>query len=313
MKLLLAFLCGVAICFCAYKVYGSGNVSVEHFGGRMNEHLDNVNRKASSLEHYDEVNDYEAENYENEFLETVEHFKKRNTPAAARQMAYNKLSQKHGPRFDAAIAKAQSKSNTGRVGSNPFYDAAAQFDIKVTRNTVNIPFALNVPLFGTMHYNAKYLSVMGNFMPNGVVFTSISVDALGRVVMVFTYTVTNVSDTLTVECTQVPYITFLSALNYNAMRLSKIRYAISDVTKITQFSQPFEVYSKTIFGKHGGNGISLASVNDPKSLNTGVRDIDNSIDVDNSTCIVVGIINEPNFSITLSSFVQQYNRISSNG
>lgn len=311
MKTILASIAFIALCFCAYKVY-STPTAVENYETKMREHLQNVNQRASSLEHYDEMADYETEAFESEFLENVEHFKKRMPESQARGAAYNKLSAKHGPKFKQAISQSQSKSGQ-RVGANPFYDAAAQFDITITRNSVNIPFALTVPLFASMHYNAKYLSIMGNFLPNGCSIQSIAVDPLGSVVFTILYSVTTLTDTITVSCTQVPYITFLAALNYNAMRLSKVRYAISDITKLTQFNQPFEVYSKTIFGKHNGNGVSLASNNDPKSLNTGVRDIDNSIDVDNSTAIIIGMINVAGFSVTLSSFVNSYNRISSNG
>lgn len=312
MKTILAFIAFLALCFCAYKVYAEPTVATENYEKRMREHLQNVNERASSLEHYDDMADYEAEAFESEFLENVEHFKKRMPESQARSAAYNKLSAKHGPKFKQAISQSHSKAGQ-RVGANPFYDAAAQFDITITRNTINIPLPLTVPMFASMHFNAKYLSIMGNYLPNGVSIQSIAIDPLGSVVFTLLYSVTGLTDTITVSCTQVPYITFLAALNYNAMRLSKVRYAISDVTKLTQFNQPFEVYSKTIFGKHNGNGISLASNNDPKSLNTGVRDIDNSIDVDNSTAIVVGIIPVAAFSVTLSAFVNSYSRISSNG
>jgi hypothetical protein len=276
------------------------------------KHLKTIHNKAASLEHFDEdfedLEDYEQEALEEEFFETFEHFKKKGAnDSQARSAAHKKLSAKHGAKYTKAMKKAGSKSvQPGSVGANPFYDAAAQFDITVTRVTANIASALTVPLFASMHFDAKYLSIMGSYLPAGVTISSIAINSTGDVVFSLTDGVG--TDTIKISCTQIPYITFLNALNYTAMKLSKVRYAISDITKLAQFNQPFETHGTSIFGKHGGNGLSLAAVNDPKSLNTGVRDLDNTIDINNETAVIVGIINTAGFSFCLSAFVQGYGR-----
>lgn len=296
--------------------------AAEHFehwnpDGTAKSHLEQVNRKARTLEHYEdldtdedfEIEDFEQEAFEQEFLEETEYFKRRKgaNPTQARALAYKKLSNKHGRKFQKAMSKKSLKNaNPGAIGTNPFYDAAAQFDITITRNTVTIASALTVPLFASVHFDAKYLSIMGSYLPAGVTITTIAITSTGDVTFTLNSGANN--DTITVSCTQIPYITFLNALNYTAMRLSKIRYSISDVTKLQQFNQPFEVYSKSIFGKHGGNGLSLAAVNDPKNLNNGVRDLDNTIDINNETAVIIGIINTAGFSVCISAWVQGYNR-----
>lgn len=318
---ILALIGFLGVCLFAFGIYVKNNKQVvENYDkngrSRMSSHLENVDKMARSLEHFDEnfdenFDDFETEAFEGEYMEAVEHYKKRLTPESARRAAYQKMASKHGTqKTNRMVSKISKGHSTSTIGKNPFYDAAAQFDLTITRDTANIAMALTVPLFASVHYNAKYMSVMGNYLPNGVSIQSIGVNAKGDVVFTMVYSVTGATDTITVACTQVPYITFLSALNYNAMKLNKVRYAISDVTKLTQFSQPFEVYTKTIFGKHNGNGVSLAAVNNPQWQKEGVRDLDNAIDIDNSTAVVIGMINVAGFSVTLSSFVQTYNRIS---
>lgn len=315
MKLFLALLAVTIASIFAVKFYGKDLKIAENYDKlrndkRMKQHLEDVDTMARNLEHYDE--DYETESFEEEYYETVEHFKKRLPQSQAMSAAINKMQAKHGvAKTGRLMDKVSRKNNTSAIGKSTAFDAAAQFDLTITRDTVNIPFALTIPLFASIHYNAKYLSVMGNYLPNGCSISAININAKGDVVFTILYSVGSLTDTITVSCTQIPYITFLAALNYNAMRLSKIRYSISDITKLQQFNQPFEVYSKTIFGKHNGNGISLAAVNDPKYQQQGVRDIDNIIDLDNSTAVIIGMINVAGFSVSLSSFVSTYNRISS--
>lgn len=319
MKLLI-LICAMLIfvgSLCAHKFFA--NKIAENYetwtpDAKAKSHLSTVHNKARNLEHYEDdddenfdVEDFEVEAYEAEYLEHVEKFKKRMNPASAKAAAHKVMSNKHGKKFQAAMrTKSAGKAKPGSLGQNPLYDAAAQFDLTVTRVSANIATALTVPLFGSLHFDAKYLSIMGAYLPAGVTITTIAINSTGDVV--FTLTDGVGTDTIKISCTQIPYITFLNALNYSAMRLSKVRYAISDITKLAQFNQPFETYYKTIFGKHGGNGLSLAAVNDPKYLNNGVRDLDNTIDINNETAVIIGIINTAGFSVCISSFVQAYDR-----
>ncbi len=309
--LLILTLCLVALnSVCSVFGYNP----VEHLGGNMKKNLDRVHSKASDLQHYDEdfdggMDSFELENLEDEFLDHVEKLKAKGRPdAQARSVAYAKMQNKHGGKFDRGMAQLSRKKSGQMVGNDPYYDAKAMFDINILRNTANIAVALPVPLFGALHYNAKYISLLPQYLPAGVVLTSITVDASGNLNFLYTQTAGGATDIINVSCAQVPYITFLDASKFNSQTIGKTRIQISDITKVVQFNQIFETYTKTLYGKHGGNGISLASTNDPKNYPNGARDVNQAYDTDGETAVIVGIINVAAFTVSMNMYVQRYNR-----
>ncbi len=309
----------IVICLSLFALNGLcslfGINPMEHFSGNMKENLDRVNKNASRLEHYDEdfdgnLEDFELENFQDEYLDHVERLKKKMPDSEARKRGYAKMQLKHGGKFDRAMTQLSRKKSGQMVGSDPYYDAKAMFDINILRNTANINVALPVPIFGALHYNAKYLSILPQYLPAGIVLTSITIDASGNLNFLYTQTATGFTDIINVSCAQVPYITFLGASNFNAQTIGKTRMQISDITKVVQFNQIFETYTKTLYGKHGGNGISLASTNDPKNYPNGARDVNQAYDTDGETALVIGIIPVVAFTVSLNMFVQRYNRLS---
>ncbi len=306
MKILLAL---AAVVFCLNQVVALTGVNpLENIGGNMKNNLDRVHKNASGLSHYDEAESFEMENLQDEFLNHVEQYKRKMDDSSARSMAYSKMATKHGGKFDRAMTNLSRKSSTQMVGTDPYYDAKAMFDINILRNTANIAAALPVPIFGALHYNARYISILPQFLPAGIVLTSITLDASGNLNFLYTQTAGGAADIINVSCAQVPYITFLDASKFNSQTIGKTRLQISDITKVVQFNQVFETYTKTLYGKHGGNGISLASTNDPKNYPNGARDVNQAYDTDGETAIIVGIIPVAAFTVSLNMFVQKYNR-----
>lgn len=307
--LLILLLCGIYIALMPLIHKKERSEALEHFEDNKSN-LELINRKASSLEHFEGgegLEDFEIENYEAEFYEWTEHYKKRNGEAAAKNLAFAKMKAKHGNRFTAAMSKNAATFKPGGVGpQKSIIEAAASFDIVITRVSANLAMALPIPLFGSIHLDAKYQSVMGGYLPNGITISSVAINSTGS--LVFSLTDGTSTDTIRIDCVQVPYITFINALNFSAMRLTKVKYAISNTAYLTQFSQIFETYAKGIFGTHSGVPISVASTNDPRSQNLAVREIDQNIDINNETSVIIGVVNQASFSVTISSFVQQFNR-----
>lgn len=316
MKILLSVLFLIGVVFLAF----GKTPAVENFetDARMKKHLNTIHKKASSLEHFDEdfedfdgenYEDFEDEAYETEFLEHAEKLKKRGVvPTKARQGAYAKMTAKYGTRFKKAMSRASKKGSSSLIGKNPFYDASAMFDIIIKRKSVNIAQALPVPLFAAIHYNAKYKSVIGQYLPSNISITTIAVDSNGNVIVTYTNSVDDAVDTVEISCVQVPYITFLGASQFNAMRIGKFRYQLSDATQLTQFNQIFDVVEKTLFGKGSQNQVSVGAFKDPRQYQAGIIDVDNAIDINLETGIVVGLIAVDEFSTTLSCFVERFNR-----
>lgn len=285
--------------------------TVFNFDGKMTRHINDVHKKATSLSHYDDYeesyDDYE-ESYANEFFEHVEAYKRKGAnPAKAREMAYNKMTVKHGTNFQKTIGR-QVKGRNELIGKNPKYPNKAMFDITITRVTKNITQALPVPLFAGIHYNASYLSIINQFLPAGISIASIAVNNTGSVVITYVDTITigNPTDTIIISCNQVPYITFLASSNFDVMTITKFRYQISDITKLQQFSQRFAVATKSLFGKSSADDVTVSAFKDPKQFQNGIIDVDNPISIDKETGIFVNLIAEEGFSITLSQFVESF-------
>lgn len=292
--------------------------TTEHFDvdKTMKNHLDKIHKKAGALEHYDDYEsledesyeDFENENLETEFLQKAQSLKKRgHAPTDARKVAYSQMQSKHGHKFTRAMsAQAKKKGNSSLVGKNPFYDASAMFDIIVIRKSINILQTLPVPLFAPIHFDADYQSIIGQYLPQGIIISDITWNS-SAVTIEYTNTADDAVDTIQISCTQVPYITFLRAISFNPMLVNKFRYQLSDATKLQQFSTTFEVVDKSLFGKGEQNQVSVGAFKSPAQFQSGIIDVDNEIKLNLSTGIIVGLIAVDEFSITLSQFVTNFN------
>ena len=96
-------------------------------------------------------------------------------------------------------------------------------------------------------------------------------------------------------------------------RLSKIRYTISDTTLTDQFQKQFKVVERSLFGKVNTNAISVSAYKDPRQFQAGIIDLNAVIDIDSETCILTSIRPTAAFSVTLSIFVEKFDKFNSHG
>lgn len=273
--------------------------------GLMKKNIKKIHEDVSDLEHFDENFDDYEENYEEEFENFARQYKRNGmSDAKARQASYNKMSAKHGTRFERSVVKAGNASHN--IKGSPVGGGVALFDLILKRDSVNIGYALPVPLFGALHKDSLYNGIIQQYMPNGVTLTGITYNANGD--LVFKYTEGSSNDTITVSCVQTPYVTFLNASQFNPMSIERFRYQISDVAQLAQFSQRFEVATKSLFGKAGQNQVSVGAQKRPDQFQAGIIDVDYVIHLNGESAIVVGLVNVAGFSVTLSCTVSKYKR-----
>lgn len=306
MKILIALGCIASLVFILNSVFAlTGYTPVQHFDSikskLLKKHADTIHENATGLQHFEDFEDYES--LENEYFEHAEKLKARgNSPQRAGELAHSKMKGKYGKRFDVAMAKV-----AGATASISPISSSAVFDITVLRNTINlVGVSLPVPLFGAIHFNARYNNIITQFLPAGITISGIAVSSNGSVVI--SYTNGAVTDTVTVSCNQIPYITFLDGSKLNAQRVSKTLYSISDVTQITQFNELFKTQEQTIYGKSGGNDLSLSSTNNPYITNFPVREVNQAFTLNYETCLVIGIKATAGFSVNLNMFISKFQR-----
>jgi hypothetical protein len=195
------------------------------------------------------------------------------------------------------------------------YGAAAQFDIRVTRNSGNINRTLPVALFGAIDFQGNYSAVLGTYLPSAVTYTV--AQSAGN--MVFTYTEGVAVDTITVACSQVAYNSFLQATITDVMSVRAIRYTLNDNTQLSNFDNIFAVVKRSLYGSDKRDNISVTSYREPNQFQSGIIDIgdvkngaSNVLTIDKETSIVLGmndLIGTTAFTATLSLFVNAYNKL----
>jgi hypothetical protein len=301
--------CFVFILNSVFAIFGTPTIAhFESKNGLLKKHADSIHENATGLQHFEDFEDFEDfEALEAEYFEHAEKLKARGkSPQKAGEMAQLRMRGKYGKKFDTAMQKVASGSpNVSPISSS------AVFDISVKRDTINIVgISLPVPLFGAIHFNARYNTIINQFLPAGITISGIAVNANGDVII--TYFNGAVSDTVTISCNQIPYITFLDGSKLNAQRVSKTLYSISDVTQITQFNETFKTAYKTIYGKNGGNDLSLSSTNNPYITNFPVREVTQAYTLNYETCLILGIKAVAGFSVNLNMFIAKFERTNVN-
>jgi len=257
------------------------------------------------LNSYEESESYEVENF----------LKRQGYPArSAKQMA--RVGVKN-PSFKNTLLQS-ARSNNGQgvqmVQSDKGTKTAAQFDITITRNSANIAGILPFCLFGPNDALNGYRQVMDN-LPAGTVLTSVRSGENNSLPSSLVFTFTNGAnvDTVTVTCNQYPYPSFLTALNTDMFKASKIRYSISDATQLTQFNQPFDFKVRSMFGKKSADSVSIGAYKAPQQFQNGIIDVDGVFDLDKETTILSSIIGVAGFSVTLSMFIEKFYRQNAKG
>jgi len=228
---------------------------------------------------------------------------------------------------DKMLARLQKEANTGaikHVDQSTGEVEAAQFDIIVARDSVNINEFLPFPVFGISSLQAGLQQDIAGFLPAGVSLVAIKFGinfsaAAGATLtnllgdsqkLILQFLAGAALDTITVTCSSTAYPQFVASTYSDVFRLTKIRYAISNVAITAQYSQQLTFQRKTIFGKLVQNTLTPSAFRKPDDFQTGIVDIDINADVDKETTIWSKISNTAGFSITLSVFVSRVSKFS---
>ena len=267
------------------------------------------NEVAVGLQHYEEFDESleDLEDLENEFYEHLNKYKGKGQSATmARSNASNMMTAKYGKRKATAVSKkiiSKSGSNSDLVRNTSPEDGIADFTINVTRNSNNIASPLPFLLFGVNYVENQYRELLSPFLLNAVVLTSVAYDSSGN--MVFTFTLGVNVDTITISCNEAPYSVFLQSTRTDLIKIQKVRYNISDTTKLANYSQPMAIVQKSLFGTLVNNKISVTKYKNPQQFQNGIVDVMASFDVDKTKGLVHYMIQNLQ-TIELNHFVSDY-------
>jgi hypothetical protein len=279
------------------------NFSMKNFFDKIH------NEVAVGLQHYEEFDESleDLEDLENEFYEHLNKYKGKGQSATmARSNASNMMTAKYGKRKATAVSKkiiSKSGSNSDLVRNTSPEDGIADFTINVTRNSNNIASSLPFLLFGVNYVENQYRELLSPFLLNAVVLTSVAYDSSGN--MVFTFTLGVNVDTITISCNEAPYSVFLQSTRTDLIKIQKVRYNISDTTKLANYSQPMAIVQKSLFGTLVNNKISVTKYKNPQQFQNGIVDVMASFDVDKTKGLVHYMIQNL-ATIELNHFVSDY-------
>ena len=261
--------------------------------------IDEISQEAGNL---DEMDSYEVANY----------LKRKGVPTSKANSIANSMTNQMTSRQEARASVGKG-SVLGMYASEGTPTSSAQFDIVITRNSANIVGVdLPVCIFGPLDLENEYSQVIT--LPTGAAVIVTSGYANDRRdALRFSYTVGANTDTVDITCQQYPYPSFIKATMVDLFRLSKIRYTISDTTLTDQFQKQFKVVERSLFGKVNTNAISVSAYKDPRQFQAGIIDLNAVIDIDSETCILTSIRPTAAFSVTLSIFVEKFNKFNAHG
>ena len=184
--------------------------------------------------------------------------------------------------------------------------SAATFDIIITRNTATLPFTLPVALFGVLDQESDYVEVISSFIPVGVTYTIAR--GADRKSLNFVFTNGIDTDTINVSCNQVPYVNLLIAGLDSVFKMQQNKLQISDVAQQLQFSKAISVFNKSFFGHSENDTITPNQYKSDLQNQNDIRTINQILDIDKQRSLVFQIVPVANFSVTMSSFVQKYDK-----
>ena len=210
-------------------------------------------------------------------------------------------------------ARATIRSMKANASSMTMVDSfrapvsAAIFDLTITRNTANIASALPLPVFGTLDYESNYVEIISQDLPANVTLTSIAKSPSNKGLR-FTYTnsVGPVTDTIDVECAQVPYVNILRSSQGSLLKFSQCKMQISDVTIQAQFSRKVSIVVNTIFGKNTSDSFTPNQFKSDLQNQNDIRTISSVQNVDQETSMVFLVNPTAAFSITYTAYVEKF-------
>lgn len=238
-----------------------------------------------------------------------------NYVAATRPDLYNKVMSQAGAMRKRNLSPMKTTTPAlGRVavmGSKNTPSAAATFTFKVKRLTDNIPNAvLPVPIFGYLGQNNQFADFINPLLPAGGYEIVVSFNTAGDMIITYNNITASLTDTVIVSCNEIAYKTFLQATGITKMVINKVRYDISDVTKLAQFSNNFLIAAKDLMGKYSSENVTPSTFKSPEQYQSGIVDLDISAQIKPETCFVLGMGNNgANFTVTLTNFVSILDKV----
>lgn len=194
---------------------------------------------------------------------------------------------------------------------------SAQINIVITRNSANVPNTLSIPIFGLQDSMNVYQSLVTP--PSGYAF-ALQGGLYGGLGFVgpnsqYNFYYTNISNTsiwdrTSVSCNEIQYPSLVSATQTDVFRLSKIRYSVNNTTPqgLAQFNNAIKVIKRNMFGRYEQQNLSVQSQKNPNQFQTGIIDLDYTIDIDKETSLVVDVAPLAGLEVTLSAFITKFER-----
>jgi hypothetical protein len=248
---------------------------------------------------------FEASNFEN-----FENAEKMVISRVGRQQAPRVLSKMMAIKAQQQAQSPEPKSKSG-VGEN--FIGTANFSVTITRVTDNIPQDLPVPLFGVVALEERYANFLSGLLGGGTVLTSVNIgkDATNPLKAVFTFTNAGLAkvDTVELVCSSTSYASLLRATMTDVFQVLKIRYTISDITKLAQYNKQLVLATKSLFGKVQSDSLTPDTYRIPSQMQDGIVDINAQISIDKDSGIIVIMgTNGATFTVGLNMFVNHYSR-----
>lgn len=206
----------------------------------------------------------------------------------------------------SAIANSSAGSLMTPVADFRSPVSAALFDIIITRHTAAIASVLPIPVFGVLDQESDWIEIVSPYLAAGITYTVERGADLKS--LDFTFTSGMNVDIVNVSCNQVPYVNLLAAGLDSVFRLQQIKMQISDVAQQLQFSQSVRTFDRSFFGFHKDDQFTPNQFKSDLQNQNDIRTINNIIDVDKQRTMLFGLVPVAAFSLTLSSFVQAYNK-----
>lgn len=197
-------------------------------------------------------------------------------------------------------------------GEKPQGDAA-NYNLIIRRNTVNIASDLDIAILGFANIQNGYQGFVLPATGGTVALTGTIYNTLPDRYR-FTHVVGANTDTVDIFCNEIPYPAFVQNSGLDMYQINNIRYSISAAAAQDQFSNRFEIRKSSIFGLEAKQTLTPITFRDPKDEQTTIIDMPIRQPMDKETFIVHPITNTGGalFEVTLSMFIQHFFKYNSN-
>lgn len=207
----------------------------------------------------------------------------------------------------------QGLNNTNLPVSSPTpgnIAVAANFTIKVARPTANIAQPLPFAVLGVLDAQNGYRRALQGLLGAGTVLTSVDVGESDGAPesLIFTFTNGVNVDTVVITCDEAPYPSVLDSTITDLLQMQKIRMTLSDPSQIQQFARQLNFSTRTMFGMVTNNPTTPQNFRSPQQFQSGIVDIDATVNFDKETMMISQIENVAALRIDYGMFVTRFYR-----